>query len=162
MKKTAFLVLLLIVLIAIFADKNAFSNEVKIDNLTWMQMNVGATNRDLVGTAFTYNDALTVCPEGWRLPTRFEFESLIKNRSKPSNYQGFTGRWFSGKTPYADAKDKVFLSRTFFKSKYDTGYYWSSTRFDDKYAYCLSFNAANVTVNRTLQSNKMPVRCVKK
>ena len=162
MKKTAFLVVLLIVLIAIFADKNAFSNEVKIDNLTWKLMNVGATSRSLVGTAFTYNDALTACPEGWRLPTRFEFESLSKNRSKPSNYQGFTGRWFSGKTPYADAKNKIFMPRTLFKSKFDSGYYWSSTRFDDKYAYCLSFNAANVAVNRTEQSHKMPVRCVKK
>ncbi len=162
MKKTAFLVILLLVLIAIFADKTAFSNEIQIDKIVWQKMNVGATNAYLIGTAFSYDEALSACPEGYRLPTRFEFEALVKNRSKPTNYQDATGRWFSGKTPYDEAKAKIFLPRTFFKSKFDSGYYWSSTKLDDKYAYCLNFNAANVSVNYSARSNKMAVRCVKK
>ena len=162
MKKTAFLVILLIALIALFADRNAFSTEVQIDKLVWQRLNVGASNADLVGTLFSYGEALTACPEGYRLPTRFEFESLIKNRSKPVNYQNCTGRWFTGKTKYDEAENKIFLPRTFFKSKFDSGYYWSSTRLDDKYAYCLNFNSANVSVSYTNQANRMPVRCVKK
>ena len=162
MKKTAFLVILLIVLIAIFADKNAFSTEVQIDKLVWQRLNVGASNADLVGILFSYDEALTACPEGYRLPTRFEYESLIKNRSKTVNYQNYIGRWFTGKTKYDEANAKIFLPRTFFKSKYDSGYYWSSTKLDDKYAYCLNFNSANVAVNYTNRMNKMSVRCVKK
>lgn len=162
MKKTAFLVILLLVLIAIFADKNAFSSEIQIDKLFWQKMNVGASNAYLIGNVFTYKEALTACPEGYRLPTRFEFESLARNRSKPTNYEGTIGRWFSGKTPYDEAKNKIFLPRTFFNSKFDSGYYWSSTKLDDKYAYCLCFNAANVSIGHSKQSSKMPVRCVKK
>jgi uncharacterized protein (TIGR02145 family) len=162
MKKTAFLVILLLVLIAIFADRNAFSDEIQIDKIIWQKMNVGATDAYQIGTVFTYSEALSACPEGYRLPTRFEFESLAKNRSKPTNYYGATGRWFSGKTPYDEAKNKIFLPRTFYNSKFDSGYYWSSTKLDQNLAYCLSFNAANVSIAHSKQQNKMPVRCVKK
>lgn len=52
-------------------------SSITIDGLTWATCNVGATNRSDWGKLFTYDMALHACPEGWRLPTRDEIETIM-------------------------------------------------------------------------------------
>lgn len=49
------------------------------------------------------------CPDGWRLPTFSELESLSRHHSPMSVVDGQKGIWYSGSTEYADGVDAVFL-----------------------------------------------------
>ena len=62
---------------------------VKIGGLTWMAENQNYATEMIVcpdgdsrnckrlGRLYTWADAKTVCPEGWRLPTKADFEALV-------------------------------------------------------------------------------------
>ena len=65
----------------------------KIDDLTWMVENLNyetetsacpdgdSRNCKRLGRLYTWVDAKTVCPEGWRLPTSADFAELISAAS---------------------------------------------------------------------------------
>ena len=68
-------------------------NVVKIGDLTWMVENLNyetetsacpdgdSRNCKRMGRLYTWADAKTVCPEGWRLPTSADFAELISAAS---------------------------------------------------------------------------------
>lgn len=161
MKKTAIYVIILLAFVAIFKDRIGFKKEVTINGLTSMTANVGATEAHLIGDTFTFEQALTACPEGYRLPTRAEVEALSKNHSATVMYNGVAGRWFTGNELYSPSAPAVFLPRTYLDSRFDSGYYWTATTYDKNHAYVLVFNAKNVNVTYIDRGNKVPVRCVK-
>lgn len=91
------------------------------------------------------------CPEGWRLPTRYEFSSFSTTSFDwDSTNSGITynNNWFpaSGSRLNGDGS---------------YGYYWSALPYSAKNGYCLSFYSgyANPSVNN-YRANGLSVRCV--
>lgn len=161
MKKSILYIILLIAIIAIFADRIGFNETVDINGLTWMTNNAGADDARLIGEKYTFEQALKACPEGYRLPTKAEMEALSRNYSSPVYYYDVIGRWFTGKERYSQSAPAIFLPRSYVNSRFDTGSYWTSTSYDRGNGYALLFNAKNVNVSYIGKENKLAVRCVK-
>ena len=86
--------------------------------------------------------------DGWRLPTKAEFDALISNCGKGewTNQNGVYGRLFKGTGDYAS--NSIFLPAAGYQIAGSRssdgadggGYYWSSTEKDKSTAYRLSFD----------------------
>ena len=55
---------------------DAMPSTIVNDNLLWMAEDLTSGGR----SEFSFNEALTICPEGWRLPTEQEFLGALVNR----------------------------------------------------------------------------------
>lgn len=113
-------------------------SSITIDGLTWATCNVGATNRSDFGKLFTYDMALQACPEGWRLPTRDEIETIMSLFTHFGESEVYImGLFFSGSSPDGDS---VFLPCAGYnygnghKGIHEYGCYWLST--GDYFAFC--------------------------
>ena len=130
-----------------------------IDGKRWMSYNVGASESDLYGSRYTYYNAQTSCPSGWRLPTQGELVSLIANYSGWTTYLEMSGRWFSGSQAYSPNVSAIFLPTL--SSSASMGGYWSSTEKDGSHAFYLGFRSAFVGVYGDVRSYECSVRCLK-
>lgn len=140
------------------------SQGVEIDGLVWAKENVGVSKTTPYGGYYDFDKAQVACPKGWRLPTKYEFEMLSRNYSEAEVYNGITGRWFSGSTPYKKGVKAVFLPMAgcdVGDSVASSGYYWSSTGNDSGSAYRLFFAGSVVGVYGLSSSNVFSVRCLK-
>lgn len=154
-----------------------FGPGVSIDGITWAPVNCGSTENDFYGDYYNYYRSGVVddsiCPDGWRWPTKSELESLATNCSEFITYKGMRGRWFSGSTPYSEGVPSIFLPacgyvrKNYYPDQMQTyGYYWCKTV--DTYVYVLQFEP-NSTSKDSLaygkvsdnQSTKRSLRCVK-
>ncbi len=147
---------------------------IEIGGVKWATTNVGATKDNPYGNLYTYEQALSACPDGWRLPTGDELELLSLFHSVPVSYDGMNGRWFSGSTLYKDGVDAVFLPMAGRdmrdgKEQYigertgELGYYWScSDGRQNNLVISLRFNGSEVYIDyydATYYAHS--VRCVK-
>ena len=111
------------------------------------------------------------CPEGWRVPTKSELNSLIKCHSYwTANDADQVGYWLSGEKTYAEDIPQVFFpasglrnySRGEATGRGNVGYYWSST--PSSYvtnAEYFFINKNNVNTNTGgSRANGYAVRCV--
>ena len=147
---------------------------VKINGTAWATRNVAArgtfaANPEDSGNYYTFDDAQTACPPGWRTPTPKELKKLVEYRSRWTKVNDVPGRWFgrdqnriflpgADQTPVADANP--------------SGNYWSNAvdkvYGGSRYAFCLFFfvsggsGLADPTDNASDVSNRYSVRCVKK
>lgn len=119
-------------------DSYIQKSSITIDGLTWATCNVGATNRSGWGKLFTYDMALQACPEGWRLPTRDEIETIMSLFTHFGVSEDHVdGLFFSGSSPDGDS---VFLPNAGYnygdghKGGQEYGCYWLST--GDYFAFC--------------------------
>ena len=133
------------------------SGETVIDGLTWMNYNIGATESNENGDIYTYDEALTVCPEGYRLPTIGEFDSLTANHSDWTTYNGRNGYWFSGSQIYSATASAIFLPDS---------EYWSATEKDEDFVYYQGFDSSYTYIETKILDPKKYysccyVRCVK-
>ena len=101
-----------------------------IGDIEWMNYNVGADESNVLGEKFTYEEAKTVCPEGYRLPSVQEFGALTYTHPNciPDTarvyYNTVKGSWYSGELPFTLDNPAVFLPDY---------YYWTST--ESRYLY---------------------------
>lgn len=140
-----------------------------IGGVRWATRNVG-TARTFVdrpedtGKYYMFQDALEICPVGWRTPTDEEFERLIASGYEWTKMNGVNGGLFG------DGKDKIFLPAAgdwspvyLYRGQGSRGKYWSSINYNphDANAYhYLLFYDTNALVGAENFSVNHQVRCV--
>jgi len=96
------------------------------------------------------NATSDICPKGWRLPTKAEYDTL---KSTYTTGAALTASPFNG----------VYAGYYSYSSLYDggsTGYYWSSTAYSALRAYYLQFYSSRASMYDNYKSNGNSVRCV--
>ncbi|WP_458449796.1 FISUMP domain-containing protein [Fibrobacter sp.] len=124
------------------------------------------------GKFYGYEDALTACPAGWRLPTKEELDTLVYigapykstyNLVSAENpkYKGNNASGFS----FVTAGYQVWNGN--FNTEMESGYIWSGTQYNDSVAYILDIyhgngigDTAYVAKQRFNSAVKINVRCV--
>jgi uncharacterized protein (TIGR02145 family) len=145
------------------------TTSIKIGKTVWATSNVGAAKAIDYGNYFTWNEAQTACPKGWRLPTKNEFKELNEHSKTGvwGTLNGVEGRWYNedGKKEqgiffpaagaYSDSDELVHSSGL-------DGYYWSSTPYEQLSAYYFAFrHKSSHATNADSKGSKFTVRCVK-
>lgn len=130
---------------------------IRIDGLLWAKMNVGWTPTNLHGETYTFDDAQKACPNGWRTPTKEEYESLSAHTSGGTTFNGMNGCWYSGSKTYSESNPAVF-----FPIGDVDGRNWSSTMNGSKQAFCFLFTTYGLKrMNSSDISETFWVRCVR-
>ncbi len=154
----------------------------KINGKTWMAENMAATkdkndnnvncippNSDPASVAkygclYTFADAQNICPSGWHLPTKDEFNSLVNyvgddhftrsNELRASSWEYGLDTYGFGTLP---AGDYDYGSYYGFGSR---ACFWSSTENDSSHAYELYVSSSNAYVSYIDKKLGNSVRCV--
>ena len=84
-----------------------------------------------------------ICPKGWRLPTRTEFDGITSYSSAFSPV--YSGNYYNGSLNYAGS----------------SGRWWSATAYDSNYQYILSYNSGSLYTRDLNKRNGNSVRCVR-
>jgi uncharacterized protein (TIGR02145 family) len=141
------------------AEKRASaSEEIEINGVIWATRNVASSGafvsspRDK-GQKFSYSEALTVCPPGWRLPTREEFISLVNAGST----------WKEGGREFPSKYGNLFLPST--DERNTGGMYWTSSFHSregrSSFYWALLFSDREVYTGAGGFPTTTSVRCVK-
>jgi uncharacterized protein (TIGR02145 family) len=141
---------------------------VTINGVTWATRNVGekgqfVNNPEDYGNYYTFDEAKTACPTGWRVPTAQEFELLASTKSKWTKQNGVTGRRFGSgtNTIFLPAASWRYNSNKVLDAD-DSGEYWSSTAYNDISGYHLSLLRLTAILSFNFnRANGFSVRCVK-
>lgn len=125
-------------------------------------MNTGALCPEAYGTYYTFANQSSGLANGWYVPTRTELEALAAITNAWTTQNGVNGRLFTistGKTLFLPAAGFVDNKYSNGLSNVTTfGYYWSSTNYDETYAYSLQFSSAVNNTNSSYQVDGLPVR----
>ena len=120
-------------------------------------------------TSYPSNWNTQPCPDGYRLPTKAEFETLI-NSSTVSRGGGWSSSDY-GYIKFTSGSNSVEFpavgwrynssSGTLYTAG-DEGHYWSSVANGSDHAYSLWFISSNLSVyNGRYKTNGFSVRCVR-
>jgi len=131
-----------------------------IGNKTWMAENLNynangskcyknnSQNCTKYGRLYDWNTAKNVCPNYWHLPSRSEWDALIKATGLNVNFLTHTGG-------YGDSYGDFYNISNY-------SYWWTSTENDINTAYIRSIDDNNKTYRNYLDKNLLlSVRCVK-
>lgn len=149
---------------------------VEINGVVWATHNVNrrgtfVSNVEDFGQFFTWSDAKTACPTGWRLPNLSEFVALENSASIWTSVNGINGRRFGSgnntiflpsiNAPFALNSSSRHTSVV--ETRTDAGNYWSGVEFfeDDRGRRpSFSFNNTTISLSAPLSTHWMLVRCV--
>ena len=137
------------------------SDTITLNGLVWDKENLEVNGQ----TYFTYEEAKAEAAKlGKRLPTKDEFEALLK---LPHTWDLING----GLLVAEKSNDLKTNNSLFFKalgyiscgslySDYGSGGYWSSSRDNRVFAFYLGFYNSFIRMRRIIPSLKFTVRCV--
>ncbi len=160
---------------------------VEIDDQTWMAENMAFENYDVTckaddsdtdfvnkyGCLYTFEDAIKVCPSGWRLPSKEELEGLLDKAGENDEEQSANLRaqsWARGNDTLGFAAipaGQWQASNDSYNYQNTYAYIWSGTSHPQNplAAYYLAINSSNptnkATVSYNTKSNALSVRCIK-
>lgn len=154
---------------------NKTYNTVKIGNQTWMAENLNYNtssgswcynnsndNCNKYGRLYDWETAKTVCPTGWKLPSKTDFETLLNNVGG-SGSNAYKALMPSGSSGFSALFGGWRYSTGLFINIGSSGYFWSSSPNDSDSAWSLNvlsyFKNANVYYNN--RSVGFSVRCIK-
>ncbi|MBR3324421.1 DUF1566 domain-containing protein, partial [Candidatus Saccharibacteria bacterium] len=96
------------------------------------------------------NATSDICPAGWRLPTKSEYETLMGTYN--------TGAKLTA-SPFLAVYAGTYNTSSLGNGG-SVGYYWSSTAYSSSNAYGLRFNSSGAVVDNYNKRNGFSVRCV--
>ncbi|MDR2911600.1 MAG: hypothetical protein LBV47_09630 [Bacteroidales bacterium] len=154
--------------VTIAPNPKYYDTGVVIGDITWATRNVGNRGEFIsvpsdYGNYYSFEEAQTACPDGWRTPTRAEFQSLADTGSKRTTVNNVKGYRFGSDN------NTIFLPATGQRSnngivynKDVNGYYWSSAPYNQDYGYHLFFTTTDyVTLNYINNTSNFSIRCVR-
>jgi uncharacterized protein (TIGR02145 family) len=119
---------------------------------------------------YDWKTAEKACPEGWRLPTGAEFQSLVNYNEQTESWKQTKSKPDSFGVQLAGMQD---YEGTFSEME-ESAYFWTSTEYDKENAEYVSYliitdnQVVDVSrkedmadVHGTEKSNKYSVRCIK-
>lgn len=143
-------------------------SEITINGLRWKTMNVGSSEVSDHGNYYNVETSSKVCPDGWRVPTLAEYNSVSQNHTWAA-VNGVGGYWMSGTNIQPGESTGIFLPYG------DWYYYRSSEGYSKKDDYSLyltttsatngvsAFKFTNTEISNSNITNSgyyTPVRCV--
>lgn len=160
------------------ADGNTYTT-VKIGNQIWMAKNLNVdvegsmcydndpANCEKYGRLYTWEAAKRACPDGWHLPSKEDFKSLLDKVGSSDGERSANLRapsWAEGEDKYGFSA----LPAGSYYSDYEEfdylgyyAYFWSSTERDESYAYSLDIDGGSADVDNNAKDYGRSVRCLK-
>ena len=144
----------------------------KIGNQTWMAENLNyytrrdswcydnnTSNCNLHGRLYNWETAKTVCPLGWKLPSKIDFETLLSNVGDSNAYMTLIP---SGNSGFSALFGGWRTSNGTFYDVGGYGYFWSSSPDGSGSAWGLSIcsNDQNAYLRFSTRSVGFSVRCL--
>jgi uncharacterized protein (TIGR02145 family) len=122
------------------------------------------------GVLYEWETALSVCPDGWHLPTGNEFQDLINNLDQKVTWEKIASDPSSFGIQLGGMQDYEGI----FSEMDESGYYWTSTEYEknnaEYFSYLIIDEKPIIDISRkeditdihgTEKSNKYSVRCLK-
>ncbi|MBQ7310804.1 MAG: hypothetical protein IJW88_04670, partial [Alistipes sp.] len=125
------------------------------DNLQYMNGPQSGQETYSSHSYYSYGAAQKVCPKGWRLPTKAEYDNI-------ATFMGGNNSTDSSEirsAPYNFVYGGFFYSGGWYKVG-SYGRYWSSTQYDSSYGYNLRFNSSSLYTDSNDKYVGESVRCI--
>lgn len=115
------------------------------------------------GCLYTWDNAIKACPTGWHLPSKTDFEKLLRvaGNTDRTRFVVLTGQNRKGDSLEFDALPAGYYYGFVY---YDIGCdarFWSSTELDSSYAYSLDVVSSRAGVGYSNKVLGYSVRCIK-
>ena len=146
------------------SDNIFYGGSIEVDGLCWMRYDITGTDGDgcyFAGDKYEWTVSEGHCPDGWRLPTKAEYEAVLKNRSghsKLRDYPTVYGYWLSGSEPYSESTPAVFLTEDGNGIRF--GYHWCGDNIGGANANCLYFSSYIMEFRVLPRNETHSCRCV--
>ena len=107
---------------------------------------------------YSYGAAQIVCPKGWRLPTKVEYDNIVTFMRAGGNTTA--GSTKIRGTPYNFLYGGLFNNSGFNSNVSTTGRYWSSVQYNATNGYHLNFTSSALATGNVAKNTGQSVRCI--